>query len=119
MTSMNPYDPAARWAAHHNVPQPEHHLAPEMDPVHPRPRPRQAVVTATMEPRPAAELGTPAVLDHRVVALEAGSGTSPLIVHTAEGAVAMMPLEAQPPRMAAAVVATKSDAKRREGMGES
>jgi len=95
MTSMNPYDPAARWVAHHNVPHREHHLAPEMDPVHPRPRPRTAVVTTTMEPHTAAELGTPAVLDHRVVALEAGSGVSPLIVHTAEGDLAMMPLEAQ------------------------
>jgi hypothetical protein len=95
MTSMNPYDSAARWAAHHNVPHREHHLAPEMDPVHPQPRPRPAAVTATMEPRPAAELGTPAVLDHRVVALDVGAGPSPLIVHAVDEDRAMMPLEAQ------------------------
>ena len=46
-------------------------------------------------PRPAAALGTPAVLEHRIVALEPGSGSKPLIVHTAEGERAVMPLEAQ------------------------
>jgi len=66
-----------------------------MDPVHPEPRARPATATAMMEPRPAAELGTPAVLDHRVVALEAGSGPSPLIVHTVDGDRAVLPLEAQ------------------------
>jgi hypothetical protein len=67
----------------------------EMDPVHPEPRPEPGVVTATMAPRAAADLGTPAVLDHRVVALEAAAGRSPLIVHTVDGDRAMMPLEAQ------------------------
>ena len=70
--------------------------APEMDPVHPTPGPKTAVgVAAVMEPRPAAELGTPAVLEHRIVALEAGEGSSPLIVHSVDGRRAMMPLEAQ------------------------
>jgi hypothetical protein len=66
-----------------------------MDPVHPTPRTRPSTVTAMMQPRTAADLGTPAVLDHRVVALEAGHGPSPLIVHTVDGDRAVMPLEAQ------------------------
>ncbi|MBR7827400.1 hypothetical protein KDK95_13865 [Actinospica sp. MGRD01-02] len=91
-----------------------------MDPVHPTPRPNPATVTATMdeqaahrqaanpraagaqpgnegEPggRTAAELGTPAVLNHRVVALEAGTGENPLIMHTVDGDRAMMPVTAQ------------------------
>lgn len=70
-----------------------------MDPVHPAQRPRPATVTTTtVEARAAhtaAELGTPAVLDHRVVALEAGSGSNPLIVHTADGDRTMMPIAAQ------------------------
>ena len=66
-----------------------------MDPVHPMPRSRPSTVTAMMQRRPAADLGTPAVLDHRVVALEAGAGPSPLIVHTVDGDRAVMPLAAQ------------------------
>jgi hypothetical protein len=66
-----------------------------MDPVHPRPRTRTSTATAMMEPRPAAGLGTPAVLDHRVVALEVGGGASPLIVHGVDGDRALTPLEAQ------------------------
>ena len=66
-----------------------------MDPVHQGPRPEPTTVTAVMEPRRAGELGTPAVLDHRVVALRAGSGSRPLIVHTVDGDRAVMPLEAQ------------------------
>jgi hypothetical protein len=76
-----------------------------MDPVHPAQRPRPATVTTAVEQRAehaegrgertAADIGTPAVLDHRVVALEAGSGENPLIVHTADGDRTMMPLTAQ------------------------
>ena len=72
-----------------------------MDPVHPqRPtEPAKPTVTTqtaqSAQPRLAAELGTPAVLGHRIVALEAGSGSSPLIVHDLEGERAMLPLEAQ------------------------
>jgi hypothetical protein len=65
-----------------------------MDPVHPRPRSEPSTVTALMEPRPAAGLGTPAVLDHRVVALEVRGGANPLIVHAVDGDRAMTPLEA-------------------------
>jgi hypothetical protein len=69
-----------------------------MDPVHPaqvqRPKPA-TVTTTTMDPRAAAELGAPAVLQHRVVALEAGSGSSPLIVHTVDGDRRMTPVSAQ------------------------
>ena len=102
MTSVNPYDRAGRRAARQAVPRREQRQpAPEMDPVHPRPCPDRpagataTATTATLEPRQAAELGTPAVLDHRVVALEAGGGSSPLIVHGVDGDHAMMPLEAQ------------------------
>jgi hypothetical protein len=77
-----------------------------MDPVHSAQRPRPATVTTTAvvqrtehaegrAERTAADIGTPAVLDHRVVALEAGSGENPLIVHTADGDRTMMPLTAQ------------------------
>ena len=82
-----------------------------VDPVHPAPSPKTATVTAEMDShaehdsrveraeqsrqRAAAELGTPAVLDHRVVALEAGSGSSPLIVHTVDGDRRMLPVSAQ------------------------
>jgi hypothetical protein len=85
-----------------------------MDPVHPDRRPKPATVTTAVEEREerevraeraepagarrertAADIGTPAVLDHRVVALEAGSGRSPLIVHTADGDRMMMPVSAQ------------------------
>lgn len=96
-----------------------------MDPVHPTPRPNPATVTATMDEQAAhqqaanpqaggaaaggaqpenarqpdgqdaSELGTPAVLNHRVVALEAGSGENPLIMHTVDGDRAMMPVTAQ------------------------
>ena len=78
-----------------------------MDPVHPaqaRPaKPATVVTTTTMDPRAgaagegrgAAEFGAPAVLDHRVVALEAGSGSSPLIVHTVDGDRRMTPVSAQ------------------------
>ena len=66
-----------------------------MDPVHPRPQARPATVAAVMEPRPADELGTPAVLDHRVVALRVGGGSSPLVVHTVDGDRELMPLEAR------------------------
>jgi hypothetical protein len=62
-----------------------------MDPVHPRP----STVTALVEPRTAAGLGTPAVLEHGVVALEVRGGASPLVVHAVDGDRAMMPLEAQ------------------------
>lgn len=70
----------------------------DMDPVHPAPHSGSAVAAAgaaTIEPRRAADLGTPAVLEHRVVALEACGGSSPLIVHSVDGERAMMPLEAQ------------------------
>ncbi len=76
-----------------------------MDPVHPAQRPEAATVTTAVEERAeqaegraertAAEIGTPAVLEHRVVALEAGTGENPLIVHTADGDRTMMPLAAQ------------------------
>ncbi len=90
MTSHNPENSAAGRLARAAGP------APEMDPVHPAPRLKTAVgVAAATAPRPAAELGTPAVLDHRIVALEAGEGSSPLIVHSVDGRRAMMPLEAQ------------------------
>lgn len=43
----------------------------------------------------AADYGTPAVLDHRVVALEADGGEYPLIVHMADGARELKPREVQ------------------------
>lgn len=43
----------------------------------------------------ASELGTPAALNHRVVALEVGGGRDPLVVHTADGDQALTPLEAR------------------------
>jgi len=45
--------------------------------------------------RPASDFGSPAVLDHHVVALEVGSGQTPLIVHAAGGDLVMTPLEAR------------------------
>ncbi|HET9171422.1 MAG TPA: hypothetical protein VFN97_18425 [Actinospica sp.] len=72
-----------------------------MDPVHAARRPRPATVTTAVaeqmeqHERTAADLGTPAVLDHRVVALEAGGGANPLIVHTADGDRTVLPLTAQ------------------------
>jgi hypothetical protein len=105
MTSQNPYESAAgQRAAQQDEPRGERGTplargdgpAPEMDPVHPTPRPKTAVgVAAAMQPRSAAELGTPAVLEHRIVALEAGDGAGPLIVHTVDGRRTMMPLEAR------------------------
>ncbi|HTJ69058.1 MAG TPA: hypothetical protein VL551_16100 [Actinospica sp.] len=66
-----------------------------MDPVHPTPRPKPATVATTVaERRPAAELGAPAVLNHRVVALEAAGGGSPLIMHTVDGDLRMTPVSA-------------------------
>ena len=105
MASQNPYDSAARRAAQLDEPQQARGVqparsdgpVPEMDPVHPTPRPKTAVAVAAeaMRPRPAAEVGTPAVLGHRIVALEAGGGSGPLIVHSVDGRRALMPLEAQ------------------------
>ena len=92
MTSVNPNERAADGRA-----------TPGVDPVHPAPRPKITAVAERLDhpqaaadsPRPASALGTPAVLEHRVVALEPGSGSKPLIVHTAEGERAVMPLEAR------------------------
>jgi hypothetical protein len=105
------------------VPPREMHRAPDMDPVHPESRARavRPVTTATAEPEPpttaeapapaavqapsstsapaverlASVCGTPAVLNNHVVALEAVSGAEPMVVHVAEGHLALMPLEVQ------------------------
>jgi hypothetical protein len=109
MTSINPSDAAASRSAS------------GLDPVHPARPPRTAVATKTTRPAAnpesgvsavtqpprsvageaepgsllASGCGTPAVLDHHVVALEAAGGARPLIVHMADGDRDLMPLEAQ------------------------
>jgi hypothetical protein len=79
-----------------------------LDPVHPaesRRQPPRVAEAAAAEPAPfdaaprAADLGTPAILDHRVVAVEAGGPASPVAVHSwHEGRVEtelLHPVEAQ------------------------
>jgi hypothetical protein len=80
-----------------------------LDPVHPARRPgtaaadeaarmapaRPAARTGAAERRSAAGCGTPAVLDHHVVALEAAAGgAGPLVVHMADGDRDLTPREA-------------------------
>jgi hypothetical protein len=119
MTSVNPHDEAHRGKAHRwsrrgTGPQP----APEPDPVHPQPRPEAAA--AVMEeprtrrpadrPQPArkpgtarsgerstlaSDNGTPAVLEHRVVALQVAEGPLPLQLCTEDGEYPLVPLAAQ------------------------
>lgn len=85
MTSINPNEAAASRSA------------AGLDPVHPA-RPPETGGAAerggAAGPREAAEQGIPAVLDHRVIALEIGEGGRPLIVHMADGDRDLMPLEA-------------------------
>ena len=94
MTSIKPNDDAARAVS-------------GLDPVHPARQPRTARAAGSTggtegagarvaaERRPSAGRRTPAVLDHRVVALEAVAGTAtPLVVHMADGDRALKPLEA-------------------------
>jgi hypothetical protein len=88
--------------------------AVSMDPVHPAEKPESDQVAAVMpdsgragaqparseQVRPdetllAADLGTPAVLEHQVVALSTPGGERPLVVHTADGDLDLVPLEVQ------------------------
>ena len=77
-----------------------------LDPVHPREAPHhRADGSPTTAPQSssgapnAADLGSPAVLDHRVVAIEAGAAASPVAVHLWRGnrveTVLLHPVEAQ------------------------
>jgi len=77
-----------------------------LDPVHPRQAPQHwadgaptaAPPTASGAPK-AADLGTAAVLEHRVVAIEAGAAASPVAVHVWRGdrveTILLHPVEAQ------------------------
>lgn len=88
MTSIKPNDDTARAAS--------------LDPVHPgRPPGTAAARRAPADPSAgrygalAGDRGTPAVLDHRVVALEAGAAPgAPLLVHMADGDRDLAPREA-------------------------
>jgi hypothetical protein len=114
MTSVNRNDgahragKAHRWSRRGAGPQP----APEPDPVHPQPRPappsavaqemRAAPDRSELEPTghdPRSELaadhGTPAVLEHRVVALSVVPGEAPLRLCTEDGEYPLIPLQAQ------------------------
>lgn len=111
MTSIKPNDAAASSAA-------------GLDPVHPAPAPAPArtarattqasahATTARTRPAPeargthsehadaaaqrqvASRFGTPAVLEHRVVALRIAAGETPLVVHAVDGEHRLLPLEA-------------------------
>src|SRR6185312_4507823 len=123
MTSVHRSDEAHRgkthrWSRRGTGPQP----APEPDPVHPRPRQASATAVAdgmrpaeerraarkapaaavAMEPTPhdpdsgvAADHGTPAVLEHHVVALSVVPSDEPLRMCTEEGEFPLIPLQAQ------------------------
>jgi hypothetical protein len=122
MTSVHRSDEARRgkhrWSRRGTGPQP----APEPDPVHPQPRQASATaVAAEMRPagdRPAAngvpaetgaleptrhdpdsllaaDHGTPAVLEHRVVALSVAPSDEPLRLCTEDGEFPLIPLQAQ------------------------
>lgn len=117
MTSVHRNDGAHRGKAHRFSrrgagPQ----SAPEPDPVHPQPRPASATAVAdgmrpaeepaepasALEPTRhdarselAADHGTPAVLEHRVVALSVVPGDEPLRLCTGEGEYPLIPLQAQ------------------------
>lgn len=121
MTSVHRSDEAHRgkthrWSRRGTGPQP----APEPDPVHPQPRQASATAVAggmrtadegaprRAPDRPAMELtrhdpdselaadhGTPAVLEHRVVALSVVPSDEPLRMCTDEGEFPLIPLQAQ------------------------
>lgn len=120
MTSVHRSDEAHRgkthrWSRRGTGPQP----APEPDPVHPQPAAASATTVAgTMRPAAAAsgyqesapameptrhdpdsplaaDHGTPAVLEHRVVALSVVPGDEPLRLCTEEGEFPLIPLQAQ------------------------
>jgi hypothetical protein len=95
---------AHRWSRRGTGPQP----APEPDPVHPQPRPASAAAVADgMRPAAiaqtrhdadselAADHGTPAVLEHHVVALSVVPGEEPLRLCTGDGEYPLIPLQAQ------------------------
>ncbi|HEX4787598.1 MAG TPA: hypothetical protein VH372_04000 [Actinospica sp.] len=114
MTSINPNDSAASTSmagldpVHPDRP-PRTAVATEAtgpaaktEPIRPAPAPAAPAAQAERvqhgaepERRLACGCGTPATLDHRVVALETRGGDRPLVVHMADADLALMPLEAQ------------------------